>query len=101
MKFLIIGDLHGMMPELYFQSYEAILCVGDFCSDETRALEFEAMDKKEKWYDLCGKKVAREMVKKSLDSGRKVLEYLDEMEVPYVLKINTRPWFGLLYRDCL
>ncbi len=92
MKFLIIGDLHGMMPELYFQSYDAILCVGDFCSSESRKYEFEAIDKDEKWYDICGKKKAREIVKKSLENGRRILEYLDSLDVPVYVVPGNADW---------
>jgi Icc-related predicted phosphoesterase len=96
MKFVVIGDLHGQMPELYFQSYDAILCVGDFCSSEARKYMFEAIDKDVEWYDLCGKKKAREYVKKSLESGRKVLEYLDSLDVPVYVVPGNADW---IYAD--
>ncbi len=38
MKFLIVGDLHGQMPKIFFKEFDAITAPGDFCSDEPKAL---------------------------------------------------------------
>jgi len=98
MKFLICGDLHGNRPKIYFQDFDAIITPGDFCSsDEIRRYDFQALrerhrnpDSKVRWYDLTGKKEAVEIVKKSFDDGRNVLEYLDSFNVPvYVVPGNA------------
>jgi len=96
MKFLIIGDLHGNRPKLYFKGFDAIIAPGDFCSEALRTAMFQALqlrlkDPKSKtmWWDLIGKRRAEGMIKKSLADGRKILEYLNTLGVPvYVLPGN-------------
>lgn len=96
MKFLIIGDLHGNKPNIYFRDFDAIIAPGDFCSDGPKNYMFKAYkehlknpDSKLQWYDMPGKRKAKEMIKKSLADGRKVLEYLDSFGVPvYIVPGN-------------
>ena len=96
MKFLIIGDLHGNRPKLYFKGFEAIIAPGDFCSDALRTAMFQALqlrikDPKSKvmWWDITGKRKAEAMIRKSLSDGRKILTYLNSLGVPvYVLPGN-------------
>src|SRR5689334_14348104 len=96
-KFLIIGDLHGAKPKLFFKKneFDAIIAPGDFCSDETRKYMFmalrlmidEGIDVE--WYDLVGREHALAMVNQSLKDGRKVLEYLNSLSKPvFVLPGN-------------
>ncbi len=99
MKILAIGDLHGNIPEIYFDDFDAILAPGDFCSDAPRKYMFEALrlqlqnpQNKTKWYDLAGKKKAKEMVKKSLSDGRKVLEKLNSYDVPVYIVPGNWEW---------
>jgi len=33
-KLLIIGDLHGMMPKIYFKDFDVIIVPGDICGDK-------------------------------------------------------------------
>lgn len=33
-KILIIGDLHGSKPKIRFRDFDALICVGDVCSDK-------------------------------------------------------------------
>jgi len=61
--FLILGDMHGRKPNIHFKNFDAILCVGDFCSDALRKYIFQALrenlenpDSKTKWYNLVGKR---------------------------------------------
>lgn len=98
MRFVIVGDLHGQKPEIYYQSYDAIIAPGDFCgnTEKIRGYMFKILESKKKgenldkqWYDLVGKKTARKWVKESLELGREVLEYLDSLGVPvYVIPGN-------------
>jgi len=98
MKFLIVGDLHGNKPKVYFKDFDAVIAPGDFCSSgEIRNYAFQALKErhqnpcsKVKWYDLAGKKEARKLVKKSLKDGREILEYLNSFEVPvYIVPGNA------------
>jgi len=80
-KVLIVGDLHGRVPKIRFQS-DAIIAPGDFCSDKIRTYIFRAMKQQAKgkdvgWEDLAGKKASK-MVEKMFGDGRKVLEHLND-----------------------
>ena len=96
MKFLIIGDLHGNRPKIYFKEFDAIIAPGDFCSDALRTVMFQALqlrlkDPKSKvmWWELISGKKAKAMIDKSRADGRKILEYLNTLGVPvYVLPGN-------------
>ena len=101
MKFLIVGDLHGQKPKIYFKDFDAIIAPGDFCSDAPRKYMFQALRYNLEnpgsdidWYDLVGKKRARKMIRKSLDDGRKILEYLNSFEVPVYLVPGNWEWTG-------
>ena len=98
MRFVVIGDLHGQKPEIYYQSFDAIIAPGDFCpTEELREFYFKILEERQKdpnyskqWYDLAGKKRARRLVKESLERGREVLEHLDSFGVPvYVIPGNA------------
>ncbi|MDP1695105.1 MAG: metallophosphoesterase [Candidatus Woesearchaeota archaeon] len=96
MKFLIIGDLHGNRPKIYFKEFDAIIAPGDFCSDALRTVMFQALqlrlkDPKSKvmWWELISRRKAQAMIDKSRADGRKILEYLNTLGVPvYVLPGN-------------
>ncbi|MFC1774983.1 metallophosphoesterase [Nanoarchaeota archaeon] len=92
MKFLIIGDLHGSMPNIYFRGYDAIIAPGDFCSDESRKYMMEGMRKGKHWVDLVGKRKAKIIIKKSLEDGRKVLEKLNALTVPVYVVPGNWDW---------
>jgi Icc-related predicted phosphoesterase len=99
MKYLIVPDLHGSMPEIYerFKGFDSIIAPGDFCeSDKIRNEWFSILKMTNdpnyhaNWYDRLGKRKAKELVNKSLESGRKVLKYLDSFNVPvYVIPGNN------------
>jgi hypothetical protein len=65
MRFLIIGDLHGRMPRIYFKEFDAIIAPGDFCSDKGIREVFMKMYKKYvknvddyyDWWDIVGRKI--------------------------------------------
>lgn len=100
MKFLIIGDLHGQIPRIHYKNYDAILAPGDFCSsDKLRNLMFEAIKirlenpkSKIKWYDICGKKKAKDLIEDSLNDGRKILNFLNSLKVPVYLVPGNNDW---------
>jgi len=104
MRILVIGDLHGNMPKIYYMDFDVIIAPGDFCSDAPRKYMFEAMRKNiqnknnnVKWYDLCGKKKAKEMINKSLRDGREILRYLDSLNVPVFSLPGNWDWTGRDY----
>lgn len=107
MKVLVVGDLHGNRPNIYFDGFDAIIAPGDFCSDAPRKYVILALRKrlensnsKTRWYDIVGKREARKMIKKSLSDGREILEQLNSFGVPvYIVpgnwdwtKINDPDW---------
>ncbi len=99
-KFLIIGDLHGAMPKLFFKKndFDAIIAPGDFCSDAPRKYMFQSLklwlEKKIdiEWYEIVGRKKALKMFKKSLKDGRKVLEYLNSFGKPVFITPGNWDW---------
>ena len=97
-KFLIVGDLHGNRPKIYFKDFDAIIAPGDFCSDAPRKYMFQALreklEKKSKveWYEIVGRKKAKKMIEKSLLDGRKVLEYLNSFGVPVYVVPGNWDW---------
>ena len=99
MKLLVIGDLHGNKPKIYFKDFDAIIAPGDFCSDALRKYYFEAIREKMKnpdsdlkWYEITGKKKAEQMLDKSWKDGRKILEFLNSFVKPvYFVPGNWEP----------
>jgi Icc-related predicted phosphoesterase len=97
MKLLIIGDLHGRMPKIAFKEFDAIIAPGDFCLD-TGIRRYITLSYKAflinpynypSWWQIAGKKTAKKITLKSLDTGRKILEKLDSYNVPvYVIPGN-------------
>jgi Icc-related predicted phosphoesterase len=113
MKFLIVGDLHGQKPRLYFKDFDAIIAPGDFCSsDDVRKFDFQVIKKrmqnpnyKIKWYELIGKERAIRIVKKSFRDGRKILKLFDSMNKKvYIVPgnadffLNKREKWRFLYK---
>ena len=99
MKFLVVGDLHGSKPNIYFEGFDAIIAPGDFCSDSPRKYMFQALseklenpDSKIKWYDIVGKREARKIIKKSLSDGKEILEQLDSFGVPVYIVPGNWDW---------
>jgi Icc-related predicted phosphoesterase len=100
MKFLILGDLHGNKPNIYFKGFDAIIAPGDFCSD-AGIREYYAITYKEflndpynyrEWWEITGKPKARALVKESLSSGRKILEFLNSFGVPVYIVPGNWDW---------
>jgi len=104
MKLLVIGDLHGNKPLIHFKDFDAIIAPGDFCSDALRKYYFQVMNEKMKnpgldvkWYELIGKKKAKQMLEKSFKDGRKILEFLNSFGVPVYLVPGN--WDQTGYKD--
>jgi Icc-related predicted phosphoesterase len=105
MRFLIVGDLHGAIPKIQVKEFDAIIAPGDFCSDELRTYDFiSEMIKRGmnpfldyEWYDIVGRKKAKEMVDQSVLAGRKILQKLNSFGKPvYIVPGN---WDWTLYQD--
>lgn len=99
MKLLIVGDLHGQMPEIYFNDFDAIIAPGDFCSDAVRKYMFQALkerianpNSKAEWYDLMGKEIAKDAIEKSLSDGRVILEKLNSFNKPIYIVPGNWDW---------
>lgn len=96
MKFLILGDLHGAMPKIHFKQFDAIIAIGDFCSTPMRQYMFQAITERQKdpnskiqWYDITGKKKAKELINEGLKAGRDILVFLNSLKVPaYIVPGN-------------
>lgn len=95
MRYLIIGDLHGKQPKLHYKNYDAIICPGDIMGDRSRPYVrkafFHWLKTKEDvdWVDMVGKDKAKELLRKSAEDGRKILERLNKIGKPvYVVPGN-------------
>jgi Icc-related predicted phosphoesterase len=104
--FLIVGDLHGNKPEIYYKKFDAIIAPGDFCSDAPRKYMFQALKEriqtpksKINWYDLVGKKEAKKLIEKSILDGRNILKHLDSFGVPVYIVPGNWDWTKNLYED--
>lgn len=91
--FLLVGDLHGRMPKIPKSlKFDAIIQSGDVCDDrEYRKYIkkwFAAIKKGEKrsagkyLEETVGKKAQKEMSKRSLEQGRRILTYLASFDKP-------------------
>jgi Icc-related predicted phosphoesterase len=98
MRFLIFGDLHGKIPKIKIKDFDAVITPGDFCTDNLKKYMFKAMKlhmqgKSNKlWYELIGKREAKKLVKKSLQQGRKVLEFLNSLGKPVYIVPGNWDW---------
>ncbi|MCK5321154.1 metallophosphoesterase [Candidatus Pacearchaeota archaeon] len=94
MKILVIGDLHGRKPRIHFKDFDCIIQVGDICSDKEIAPYYKKLFrelKKNPEISLniekmiiqdVGKKEFKQMEKRSLEGGRKILEFLNSFDKP-------------------
>ncbi len=101
MKFLIIGDLHGNMPNIYYKNFDAIIAPGDFCGDKGIREAYQVSYKEflkdrhkfREWWEIVGKKKAEKMIKRSISEGRRIMTYLDSFGVPvYYIPGNWDDW---------
>jgi len=95
MKILAIGDLHGRKPVIKFRDFDAIIVVGDVCSDNDIAplyrkwfrhlkkLEDDALNLEEFLESIGVKdKQIKQFERKSLIHGRKIMKYLNSLKKP-------------------
>lgn len=94
MKILAVGDLHGDKPKIHFKDFDAIVVVGDVCSDkEFRPLKNAWVKYLEKNPDepvtddefftlKIGKKKVEDLYKDALKEGRKIMEFLNSLGKP-------------------
>ena len=94
MKILAVGDLHGRKPKIHFKDFDAIICIGDVCSDKgfrrlknlwVKYLEEnpdQPLSDDEFYIMNVGKKKVKELYKESLIEGRKIMEYLNSFGKP-------------------
>ncbi len=112
-----MGDFHGYAPSgikkfIIKNNIESIISPGDFCSDarirEPIAIRYKEFLKNpytaRQWWEIAGKKKAKEIVQNSLKEGRKILEQLDSFNIPvYVVPGNGDNWttkgWNFLNRD--
>ena len=91
MKFLIIGDLHGVRPKIHYKKFDAIISPGDVCSDKgirpyknqwAKALKQKKTDKGIFPFliEKIGKRKLNQITKKSLEVGKSILKYLDQFQ---------------------
>lgn len=98
MKILLIGDLHGRKPTIYYDDFDAIIAPGDFCSDGARELMFKALRlnsenaNKIHWFDLIDRDKAKSMVIDSIQSGRETIEFLNSFNVPVYVVPGNWDW---------
>lgn len=98
MRFVVIGDLHGQMPNVYYGNLDLLLSVGDFCANisNLREMMFKEISEKMKnpkitthWYDMMGRSNARKALQQLFSEGRKALEKLNSFGLPaYVVPGN-------------
>ncbi len=89
MRLLIVGDLHGAMPELSTTDVDAIIAPGDFCLDkdirpyvlQAYRAYLDGTDDKE-WWEIPPLDEAKRIARASADAGRAILERLDSVGVP-------------------
>lgn len=71
-SFLVVGDLHGRIPNIVDTDFDAIICPGDICGDDLRKYLNTPISEKK----------LDELEQISLKKGRKVLEYLNSFNKP-------------------
>ena len=106
MRILVLGDLHGKKPRLRVKDFNAVIAPGDFCSDKLVSIMFKTLNMRLKnpfiaieWYDILGRKKSKELAKKSISSGRTILEFLNSLEVPVFIVPGNWDWFPEKYSE--
>ncbi|MDA3836096.1 MAG: metallophosphoesterase [Nanoarchaeota archaeon] len=93
-KILVVGDLHGVKPQIHFKDFDCIIQPGDVCgSDKIRKMYkkyFRIIDvlgefapSFEEFADMeFGSGGHDELVEESMVKGREIIEYLNSFGVP-------------------
>lgn len=92
-KFLIIGDLHGIKPKIHTKDFNAIICPGDICGDNLRPYIKKWILKRTELNEdhtldfdqFCPKWKQKNSKKKSEIKGKKILKYLNSIGKPVFL----------------
>lgn len=99
--FLILGDMHGRRPRIHYKNFDAIICTGDFFYDEDIKKPYRQAYRGfmknpyayKDWYEIVGKKKAKQIIKKSIAMGKQILEELNSFGVPvYMVPGNWDDW---------
>lgn len=71
LKILAASDFHGRFPsQIKKEKFDIVLTVGDFgISHKIRKYIFQSWKSDKEWWQICGKKKARELIKEEVDSG--------------------------------
>lgn len=94
MKLLVIGDLHGQIPEIYFKDFDAIIAPGDFGVSDIARETYKCIfsmpkDKQPKIKDYMIEKYGEDFQERIDDevikSARKVFEKLVKLGKPIFL----------------
>jgi Icc-related predicted phosphoesterase len=97
MKILILGDLHGQMPNIYFKEFDAIVTTGDFCYDKNiRPYILKSYrqflnnsNTSRNWWQLAGKSKAKKLINEAITKAKSILKKLNSYNVPvYVIPGN-------------
>ena len=96
MRLLILGDLHGRIPELPEEPYDAIIAPGDIIGDSLRSY-LKAWIKEAKTHPIdfetyCSVDKQEELEDEAIAQGEKVLSHLNAQGVPvYLVPGNWDP----------
>ncbi len=92
MKLLLIPDLHGKKPFIPKEEFDAIVCIGDVCSDKGirkyKNVWMKRIEKGEKIsidkviIEKIGRRGMNKLDRFSLNEGRGILKYLDSFGKP-------------------
>ncbi len=100
MKVLIIGDLHGRMPVIRRKDFDILIAPGDICGDHGIREAFQVVYKKyiknpahiDPWWEVYGKKKAKQHVLDSVKRGRNILKYLNSFNKPVFVVPGNWDW---------
>lgn len=97
MIFYAVNDLHGTVPKKPSKDFDAVICAGDLGEfKHIRELIFKeaAGEFNEPWYDEVGRDKAKQMIQKTLKSGRKVIKKMNSWGKPIVIVPGNADFYG-------
>lgn len=90
-KFLVLGDLHGEIPKIKINDFDAIIATGDICGDNIKPYIRKWIKKRKEIqadYDfdkICPKWKQKLYTKFSYFKGKRILTFLNKQKVPVFL----------------
>jgi len=98
-KFLILGDLHGVKPKILTDDYDAIISVGDICGDDIKKyikkwikIRTETKEYDLDFYKVCPRWKERIYSKISILKGKRIFRFLNKLEKPvFIVSGNWDP----------